>query len=76
MDPISEDTTMRQLLYRYMGLSYHERFRIAQKFRLIADEDENLVDSEKFSRVLRRVKERGMASEFLAAIGESEKNIG
>jgi hypothetical protein len=72
-EPSSQTVQMREAAYRYLSLSFYEKVRIAQSLDLLTPEDENLPDRVKFKRVLSRVDERGLVSDFLAKIQASER---
>jgi predicted phosphodiesterase len=50
----------RRLTYRFLRLPYRKRIGISLKLNLIEDNDSGLQDSELFSRVFRRARERNL----------------
>jgi hypothetical protein len=55
---------MRQLVYRFFDLSYHERMEIVVKLRLLRDEDRGLPEPKLLKRVFGRINKEGLTDRF------------
>ena len=66
-------TSLRNISFRYIDLSYLQRIRIAQELDLLADADEQLKDRERLRSILYRVDKRQLWDEFLKRIEHAER---
>ena len=73
VEPLSVDEAMRELVYRFLMLSFYDRIDISQSLGLFQSEDENLPDTEKFKLVLRRAQERNLVHKLLQEIQHREQ---
>lgn len=66
-------TSLRNIAFRYIDLSYLQRIKIAQELGLLADSDEQLKDRERLRSILRRANERQLWDELLNRIEQVER---
>ena len=65
---------VRDLVYRFLRLSYYDRINIAQTLGVFADEDTELSDTDKFKNIFQRIYDQGKIKNLLAEIRKVERN--
>jgi GTPase-associated adaptor domain-containing protein len=50
----------RRLVYRFFGLPYHQRMTLVRALALLEPDEQNLPEMERFRRVFRRAREKGI----------------
>jgi predicted phosphodiesterase len=58
----------RRLVYRFYGLPYVRRLEVVTKLKLVADEDQDLKEEERYPLYFRRAEENGILDQLWAAI--------
>ena len=58
----------RRLVYRFHGLPYVRRLEVVTKLKLVAEEDQDLKEEERYPLYFRRAEENGILDQLWTAV--------